>query len=98
MKLTLNTLTAVSSVDGRYGSKTALIRKYFSEDALIKYRGKVEVEYFIALCESTLPQLKGIDASVFPQLRAAVDNFSEEDALTIKNIEKTTNHDVKAVE
>src|SRR5690606_34567972 len=98
MTLTLNTLTAVSSVDGRYGSKTAPLREYFSEYALIKYRVKVEVEYFIALCQGQVPQLKGIDATVFPQLRAVVDQFSEEDALAIKNIEKTTNHDVKAVE
>lgn len=98
MTLTLNTLTAVSSVDGRYGSKTAPLREYFSEYALIKYRVKVEVEYFIALCQGQVPQLKGIDASVFPQLRAVGDQFSEEDALAIKNIEKTTNHDVKAVE
>ncbi len=98
MTLTLNTLTAVSSVDGRYGSKTASLRNYFSEYALIKYRVKVEVEYFIALCELPLPQLKGINASVFPQLRAVVENFSEEDAQAIKHIEKTTNHDVKAVE
>ena len=98
MTLMLNTLTAVSSVDGRYGSKTAALRNYFSEYALIKYRVKVEVEYFIALCELPLPQLKGIDAGVFPELRAVVDDFSEEDAQAIKNIEKTTNHDVKAVE
>jgi len=98
MTLTLNTLTAVSSVDGRYGSKTASLRNYFSEYALIKYRVKVEVEYFIALCESSVPQLQGIDTSLFPQLREVVDNFSEEDASAIKNIEKTTNHDVKAVE
>jgi adenylosuccinate lyase len=98
MTLMLNTLTAVSSVDGRYGSKTASLRNYFSEYALIKYRVKVEVEYFIALCESPVPQLKGINASIFPQLRAIVDNFSEEDAQAIKDIEKTTNHDVKAVE
>lgn len=98
MTLTLNTLTAVSSVDGRYGSKTASLRNYFSEYALIKYRVKVEVEYFISLCESPLPQLNGIDPSLFPKLRSVVDNFSEDDALAIKNIEKTTNHDVKAVE
>lgn len=98
MTLTLNTLTAVSSVDGRYGSKTASLRNYFSEYALIKYRVKVEVEYFISLCESPLPQLNGIDPSLFPKLRSVVDDFSEEDALAIKNIEKTTNHDVKAVE
>src|SRR5690606_35645072 len=98
MTLMLNTLTAVSSVDGRYGSKTASLRDYFSEYALIKYRVKVEVEYFIALCELPLPQLKGINTSVFPQLRAVVEDLSEEDAQAIKNIEKTTNHDVKAVE
>ena len=98
MTLTLNTLTAVSSVDGRYGNKTASLRDYFSEYALIRYRVKVEVEYFISLCESPLPQLKRIDPSVFPKLRSVVDDFSEEDALAIKNIEKTTNHDVKAVE
>jgi len=98
MTLSLNTLTAVSSVDGRYGSKTAPLRMYFSEFALIKYRVKVEVEYFIALCELPLPQLAGVDASIFPQLRSVAATFSEENALEIKEIEKTTNHDVKAVE
>jgi len=98
MTLSLNTLTAVSSVDGRYGSKTAPLRMYFSEFALIKYRVKVEVEYFIALCELPLPQLAGVDASIFPQLRSVAATFSEENALEIKDIEKTTNHDVKAVE
>ncbi|AGA76655.1 adenylosuccinate lyase [Echinicola vietnamensis] len=96
--MNLNTLTAVSSVDGRYGSKTAPLRAYFSEFALIKYRVKVEVEYFIALCELPLPQLTGISKDIFPKLRAIVDDFSEEDAAAIKEIEKTTNHDVKAVE
>lgn len=98
MTLTLNTLTAVSSVDGRYGSKTAPLRDYFSEFALIKYRVKVEVEYFIALCELPLPQLKDVDTSSFPQLREVASKFSEEDALEVKKIESTTNHDVKAVE
>src|SRR5690606_21585839 len=78
---------------------TTLFRSmYFSEYALIKYRVKVEVEYFIALCELPLPQLSGVDAAIFPQLRAVADTFSEENALEIKEIEKTTNHDVKAVE
>ncbi len=98
MTLTLNTLTAVSSVDGRYGDKTASLRKYFSEYALIKYRVKVEVEYFIALCELPLPQLKAVDSGLFSNLRAIAENFTEEDALHVKAIEKTTNHDVKAVE
>ncbi|MDN3668451.1 adenylosuccinate lyase [Echinicola jeungdonensis] len=96
--MNLNTLTAVSSVDGRYGSKTAPLRKYFSEYALIKYRVRVEVEYFIALCEIPLPQLKEVSEEYFPKIRAIVDNFSEQDAEAIKEIEKTTNHDVKAVE
>ena len=94
----LNTLTAVSSIDGRYGSKTASLRAFFSEYALIKYRVHVEVEYFIALCEINLPQLSDISNSVFPNLRDIVTNFSEKDAEQIKEIEKTTNHDVKAVE
>ncbi len=96
--MNLNTLTAVSSIDGRYGSKTAPLQKYFSEYALIKYRVRVEVEYFIALCEIPLPQLKGVSEDYFPKIRAIVDNFSEQDAEAIKEIEKTTNHDVKAVE
>lgn len=96
MKLT--TLTAVSSVDGRYGSKTAPLRDYFSEFALIKYRVHVEIEYFIALCELPLPQLIGFDSSLFPKLREIVSQFSLEDADKIKETEKVTNHDVKAVE
>ncbi|GGZ35862.1 adenylosuccinate lyase [Echinicola pacifica] len=96
--MNLNTLTAISSVDGRYGNKTQPLRAYFSEYALIKYRVQVEVEYFIALCEMPLPQLSGITAEIFPKLRAIVEDFSEEDAQVIKEIEKTTNHDVKAVE
>ncbi|PSL06413.1 adenylosuccinate lyase [Cecembia rubra] len=96
MKLT--TLTAVSSVDGRYGSKSAPLRDYFSEFALIKYRVHVEIEYFIALCELPLPQLKGFDSNLFPKFREIVAQFSLEDAQKIKETEKITNHDVKAVE
>lgn len=91
-------LTALSPIDGRYHGKTTSLANYFSEYALIKYRVLVEIEYFIALCELPLPQLKNVDASVFPKLRAIVADFSEADALKIKDIEKVTNHDVKAVE
>lgn len=94
----LSHLTAVSSIDGRYGSKTASLRAYFSEFALIKYRVKVEVEYFIALCELPLPQLTKVDHAIFTELRKLVADFSTEDALLIKETEKVTNHDVKAVE
>lgn len=94
----LNSLTAISPIDGRYHSKTAKLADYFSEYALIKYRVKVEVEYFIALCELPLPQLKSVDHSIFPKLRNIVSEFTEKDALNIKNIESVTNHDVKAVE
>ena len=94
----LNSLTAISPIDGRYRSKTVRIDTYFSEYALIKYRVKVEVEYFIALCSIPLPQLKGIERSLFPSLRSIYINFSIADAQQIKDIEKTTNHDVKAVE
>ena len=94
----LNALTAVSSVDGRYAGKTAPLRAYFSEFALIKYRVQVEVAYFIALCELPLPQLASFDTSLFPQLRAWVSDFSLADAEWIKTAERTTNHDVKAVE
>ncbi|WKN32261.1 adenylosuccinate lyase [Porifericola rhodea] len=96
--MNLNTLTAISPVDGRYRNKVEELAGFFSEYALIKYRVQVEVEYFIALCELPLPQLAGVDASVFPKLRAIYQNFSEADATAIKEIEKTTNHDVKAVE
>jgi adenylosuccinate lyase len=96
--MNLDNLTAVSSVDGRYGTKTAPLREYFSEFALIKYRVHVEVEYFIALCEIPLPQLQHFDKSLFSSLRDLVLNFSLEDALQIKETEKVTNHDVKAVE
>lgn len=94
----LSHLTAVSSIDGRYGSKTSALRPFFSEFALIKYRVKVEVEYFIALCELPLPQLIKVDHGIFPELRKLVDDFSSEDAHAIKETEKVTNHDVKAVE
>ncbi|WP_192350805.1 adenylosuccinate lyase [Algoriphagus sp. Y33] len=94
----LNALTAVTSIDGRYAGKTAPLRDYFSEFALIKYRVHVEVEYFIALCELPLPQLKDFDQNLFENLRAIVSDFSLTDADTIKATEKITNHDVKAVE
>ena len=91
-------LTAVSPIDGRYHSKTEQLSEYFSEYALIRYRVKVEVEYFIALCELPLPQLKGVDAAKFEPLRDIYRNFTLENAQRIKDIESVTNHDVKAVE
>ncbi|MDD6020783.1 MAG: adenylosuccinate lyase [bacterium] len=91
-------LTAVSPIDGRYHSKTEQLSDYFSEYALIRYRVKVEVEYFIALCELPLPQLKGVDAAKFEPLRDIYRNFTVENAQRIKDIESVTNHDVKAVE
>lgn len=94
----LSLLTAISPIDGRYRGRTKELGHYFSEYALIKYRVHVEIEYFIALCELPLPQLKGVDKAVFPKLQEIVKNFSEEDAQKIKDIEKVTNHDVKAVE
>jgi len=94
----LNNLTAISPVDGRYRNKTEVFSKYFSEFALIRYRVLVEIEYFIALCELPLEQLKSIDKKVYKQLRHIYLDFSLEDAGKIKDIEKTTNHDVKAVE
>ena len=96
--MNLSPLTAVSPVDGRYRSKTQKLEDYFSEYALIKYRVRVEVEYFIALCELPLPQLKGVNPEIFPSLRAIYENFSLSDAERVKTIEQTTNHDVKAVE
>jgi adenylosuccinate lyase len=95
---TLNELNAVSPIDGRYRSKTSSLSKYFSEEALIKYRVLVEIEYFIALCEIPLPQLKDVNPNVFESLRDIYRNFSTENALWIKETEKVTNHDVKAVE
>ncbi len=94
----LTELNAISPIDGRYRSKTASLAAYFSEEALIKYRVLVEVEYFIALCEIPLPQLKNVTKEVFPELRKIYQEFSTEDAVWIKDTEKTTNHDVKAVE
>lgn len=95
---TLTELNAISPIDGRYRNKTYSLSQYFSEEALIKYRVLVEIEYFISLCEIPLPQLKTVDASVFDSLRNLYKNFSADDAKAIKEIEKTTNHDVKAVE
>ena len=94
----LTELNAVSPIDGRYRSKTKSLSAYFSEEALIKYRVLVEVEYFIAMCEFDVPQLHGVDKNLFGKLRGIYENFSTEDALWIKETEKTTNHDVKAVE
>lgn len=94
----LNSLTAISPVDGRYRSKCENLDLYFSEFALIRYRVKVEVEYFIALCNIPLPQLEGILPSTLDNLREVYKNFSLEDARHIKEIESVTNHDVKAVE
>ncbi len=96
--MTLNSLTAISPVDGRYRSKSAGLDEYFSEFALIRYRVKVEVEYFIALCELPLPQLADFDHKYFPTLLSFYENFTVENAQEIKDIEKVTNHDVKAVE
>ena len=91
-------LHAITPVDGRYASKTAELTHYFSEFALIKYRVRVEIEYFIALCETGVEQLSGVDSDLFEPLRDIYRNFQTEDAQNIKDIEKVTNHDVKAVE
>jgi len=96
--MSLSALNAISPIDGRYRSKVEKLQYYFSEEALIKYRVLVEIEYFIALCEIPLPQLKTVNTSVFEDLRAIYKNFSSENAQAIKDIEKVTNHDVKAVE
>ena len=96
--MSLSPLQAISPIDGRYASKTETLVPFFSEAALIKYRVKVEVEYFIALCELPLPQLEGVDKSSFTALREIYQDFTTEDAQAIKDIEKVTNHDVKAVE
>ncbi|WP_367768337.1 adenylosuccinate lyase [Flavobacterium sp. WC2421] len=95
---TLNELNAISPIDGRYRNKTLSLAPFFSEEALIKYRVLVEIEYFIALCEIPLPQLKGVNPDLFESLRNIYKNFSTVDALWIKETEKVTNHDVKAVE
>ena len=93
-----NSLNAISPIDGRYSEKTAVLSNYFSEKSLIKNRVLVEIEYFIALCEIPLPQLKSFKKSDFKKLRKIYVNFSEKDAKKIKEIENKTNHDVKAVE
>ena len=94
----LDLLTAISPIDGRYHGKTEPLSLYFSEYALIRYRVRVEIDYFIALCELPLPQLETFPTELFPRLRAIYQNFSEEDAQRVKDIEMVTNHDVKAVE
>ena len=96
--MTLDALTAVSPIDGRYRSKTECLADYFSEYALIRYRVRVEIEYFITLCELPLPQLESFNSALFEQLRDIYRNFNEISAARVKEIEKTTNHDVKAVE
>ena len=96
--MVLDILTAISPVDGRYRGKTAKLADYFSEFALIRYRVRVEIEYFISLCELPLPQLATFNKQVFENLRNIYKNFTEEDAARVKEIESITNHDVKAVE
>tara|TARA_R110001592_G_scaffold125325_3_gene335232 strand:- start:8641 stop:9996 length:1356 start_codon:yes stop_codon:yes gene_type:complete len=96
--MNLSPLTAISPIDGRYGRVTNSLSAYFSEEALIKYRVRVEIEYFIALCELPLPQLKDFDKNRFQDLRNIYINLTNEDALVVKETEKVTNHDVKAVE
>jgi len=96
--MTLDALTAVSPIDGRYRSKTECLADYFSEYALIRYRVRVEIEYFITLCELPLPQLKSFNSALFEQLRDIYRNFDEASAARVKEIESITNHDVKAVE
>ena len=93
-----HSLLAVSPVDGRYASKSEPLRAYFSEFALIRYRIRVEIEYFIALCEIPLPQLADVDHEKFSMMRDIYLNLTPEQAMEVKEIEKTTNHDVKAVE
>lgn len=94
----LTALNAISPIDGRYRNKTEKLGLYFSEEGLIKYRFRVEIEYFISLCELPLPQLKDVDKNSFDKIRKIFKDFSEKDALRIKEIESITNHDVKAVE
>ncbi len=94
----LSALTAISPIDGRYGRVTNQLQDYFSESALFKYRTLVEIEYFIALCELPLPQLSDFDKELYPVLRKLYIDFTPADAQAIKDIEKVTNHDVKAVE
>ena len=94
----LTSLRAISPVDGRYRKTVEKLAEYFSEGALIRYRVRIEVEYFIALCNLPLPQLTDVDKSMFDHLRRLYEHFSHEDAQKIKEIERVTNHDVKAVE
>ncbi len=96
--MSLNELNAISPIDGRYRNKVAKLADFYSEESLIKYRVKVEIEYFIALCEIPLPQLQDFNGDLFSKLRKIYEDFSSEDAQKIKDIEKVTNHDVKAVE
>ena len=96
--MSLSSLTAISPIDGRYRNKVEALENYYSEYALIRYRVKVEIEYFIALCELPLPQLASVDHALFGELRSIYENFSVEDAQGVKDIEAVTNHDVKAVE
>ncbi|WP_279066943.1 adenylosuccinate lyase, partial [Muribaculum intestinale] len=96
--MVLTQLTAISPIDGRYRGKCERLDEYFSEFALIRYRVRVEIEYFIALCELPLPQLADVNPQIFDNLRAIYREFSIEDAMRIKEIEAVTNHDVKAVE
>lgn len=96
--MSLSSLNAISPIDGRYRNKAEALAPYFSEAALIKYRVLVEIEYFIALCEIPLPQLENVDTSLFDALRKIYTEFNDADATAIKDIEKVTNHDVKAVE
>jgi adenylosuccinate lyase len=96
--MTLNKLNAISPIDGRYNSKTKELKSFFSEESLIRYRVKIEIEYFIALCKIPLAELKGVHDKDFTKLRSIYIDFSTKDAEKIKEIEKKTNHDVKAVE
>lgn len=96
--MSLSSLTAISPIDGRYRGKVEILGNYYSEYALIRYRVKVEIEYFIALCKLPLPQLAGVDHALFGELRDIYAKFSVDDAQRVKDIESVTNHDVKAVE
>lgn len=96
--MSLSSLTAISPIDGRYRGKVEILENYYSEYALIRYRVKVEIEYFIALCKLPLPQLAGVDHALFGELRGIYTKFSVDDAQRVKDIESVTNHDVKAVE
>lgn len=96
--MSLSSLTAISPIDGRYAAHTAALGAYFSEQALMKYRLQVEIEYFIFLCQIPLPQLSEVDTNTFPLLRKIYQDFTSEDAAKVKEIEAVTNHDVKAIE